>query len=71
MFKSLKRSTITWWEHRGGKAGRKTVQAVRERGGQGQPKKSPETNHNSFMCHFKKVGFNSKGDGAALKDFCQ
>ena len=33
--------------------------------------KSPETNHNSFMCRFQKVGFNPKGDGAALKDFYQ
>ena len=32
---------------------------------------SPETNHNSFMCRFQKVGFNPKGDGAALKDFYQ
>lgn len=74
MFKSLlKQAPWCGGSTEVGMVGRKTVQAVRERGGQGwqkQTKKSPETNHNRFMCHFKKVGFNPKGDGAALKDYC-
>lgn len=53
-----------WW------GGRQCKQLEKEVGKDDKNKqKSPETNHNRFMCHFKKVGFNPKGDGAALKDY--